>query len=82
MSQDERWYNPAGEFIETPTAIRQFLDEVMAVCRKHGLSIAHEDDHGAFMIRAFNESDAEWLNDASIYVDLNLGIEKEWRKQR
>jgi hypothetical protein len=41
-----------------------FLDDLEIVCRKHGLSIGHEDGHGAFQIWEFNESDIRWLRDA------------------
>lgn len=27
-----------------------FLDEVLAVCAEYGMSIAHEDEHGAFIV--------------------------------
>jgi len=43
-----------------------FLAEIEAVCRRHGLVIAHEDTGGAFVIRRFSERGIRWLNDASI----------------
>jgi hypothetical protein len=43
---------------------KQFLAEVVEVCRKHGLSIAHEDEHGAFVVKPYSEGYAEWLLDA------------------
>jgi len=30
--------------------IEKFLEAIEAVCRKHGLSISHEDGHGGFQI--------------------------------
>ncbi|MDE3097237.1 MAG: hypothetical protein KGK07_14710 [Chloroflexota bacterium] len=30
--------------------IDDFLDEVEAVCERHGLTLAHEDGHGAFLV--------------------------------
>jgi hypothetical protein len=41
-----------------------FLEEVIAVSKKHGLSISHEDRHGAFEIEKFSESNASWLRAA------------------
>ena len=41
-----------------------FLDEIEAVCRKHNLSISHEDHHGSFIIEEFSEHCMEWLNAA------------------
>lgn len=35
--------------------VAPFLAEIEGVCRRWGLSIGHEDDHGAFQIRAYEE---------------------------
>ena len=48
-------------------AEKAFLDEIEAVCRKHGLSIGHEDCHGAFEIGPFDEDDIKWLRNATTY---------------
>jgi len=37
------------------------IDEIIAVCTKHGLWIAHEDDHGSFMVQ--RESTSGWLRE-------------------
>jgi hypothetical protein len=42
-------------------AVDAFLAEVVEVCRKHGMSISHEDGHGSFEIVAFSDENAEWL---------------------
>lgn len=42
-----------------------FLDEIEAVCRKYGLSISHEDGHGAFKIEPLHEVNIKWLRDAA-----------------
>ena len=45
------------------TAIDDFLSDIDKVCRKHGLSISHEDSHGGFKIVEYDESMRDWLND-------------------
>jgi hypothetical protein len=42
-------------------AVKDFLANVIKVCRRHGFSISHEDGHGAFEIVPFDEGAAEWL---------------------
>jgi hypothetical protein len=42
-------------------SIDAFLDEVLAVCKKHGYSISHEDRHGAFEIETYNFDLHRWL---------------------
>jgi hypothetical protein len=42
-----------------------FRDELIALYRKHGVSIGHEDSHGAFIIRDFRESDVKWILNAT-----------------
>jgi hypothetical protein len=41
-----------------------FLAEIEAVCRKRGISISHEDHHGAFNLEPFSEDRLEWLKAA------------------
>ena len=52
--------------VETPENIVKFFDEIEAVCRKHGLSISHEDGHGAFLIEPFSEDNIKWFRDAGL----------------
>ncbi len=59
----ERWVRSARRQMEVPE-IDAFLDEVIAVCKKHGMSISHEDGHGAFEITAYDETATEWLRGA------------------
>ena len=33
-----------------PESVRAFIDEIHAVCSKHGLGVAHEDHQGCFII--------------------------------
>jgi hypothetical protein len=52
-------------------AIDAFLAEIETVCRRHGFSIAHEDEHGAFIIEPFSKERADWL--AGAHLDKRLG---------
>lgn len=45
--------------------VEAFLDDIEAVCRKHNISLSHEDTHGGFRIQAFDEGNIEWLRQAS-----------------
>lgn len=46
--------------------IKTFLDDVIALCRKHQFSISHEDIQGSFVIEPFCEDNAEWLRSAAV----------------
>jgi len=56
----KRWNRKKGMDTENPK-IDAFLEDVIAVCRKHGLTISHEDTHGAFVIEVASEDSGEWL---------------------
>jgi hypothetical protein len=60
----KRWNTNMNQRDESPE-VDAFLAEVIEVCRKHGLSISHEDTGGAFAVREFNERDNEWLFSAN-----------------
>lgn len=49
---------------EVVPEVDAFLDEIEVVCRKHGMSISHEDGHGAFIVERFHEFFVEWLRNA------------------
>lgn len=69
-----RRYQPEGidERVENP-AIDAFLEEIKEVCKKHNLSIAHEDSQGAFVIEEYDEHNLEWLLAADDYTSLPEG---------
>ena len=58
-----RWHSRESRNVSAPD-VDAFLEEVLEVCRKHRMSIGHEDGHGAFVVEDFNESDADWLRSA------------------
>lgn len=41
-----------------------FIDELRAVCRRHGKSLGHEDDQGGFLIHPWRRDLDEWLGAA------------------
>ena len=61
----KRWDEEQSCNVESEK-IDEFLLEIMQVCKKHNLTIAHEDYHGAFIIEGESESNLEWINNAHI----------------
>ena len=55
-----RWIPEDRRMEETP-GVDAFLEEVIAVCRRHGFSMGHEDTQGAFQVLPFSEDAADWL---------------------
>ena len=50
-----------------PKEMEDFLNDIKTICKKHNLSIAHEDYHGAFLIEEYDEDNIEWLFGAGKY---------------
>ena len=44
--------------------MKEFIDDIIKVMKKHNLSISHEDSHGAFIIEKYDECNIKWLKDA------------------
>lgn len=44
----------------------EFLSDIVSICVKHGLSLSHEDSHGAFLIEDYDEENISWIEDAAI----------------
>ena len=59
----ERWNSIKSEKIEN-VEIDAFLQEIIAICKKHGYSISHEDGHGAFEIENTDDYNFDWLLNA------------------
>ncbi|MEW5958068.1 MAG: hypothetical protein AB1801_10115 [Chloroflexota bacterium] len=66
----ERWGVETGKKVENEQ-VDKFLQEITSVCKKYGLSISHEDTHGAFVIEAYNEANIDWLVSALIGKSIN-----------
>lgn len=56
----KRWNRSVRDFIEAPD-IDAFLEEVLMVCRKHGLWLSHEDERGRFEVVSKVDADEGWL---------------------
>lgn len=50
-----------------------FLAAIKQVCVEHGLSLAHEDEHGCFYVKQLNEFYFEWLNHTVVELDERPG---------
>lgn len=59
-------YDENGDHVEVdmPKRMRDFLEEIKSVCKKHNLSISHEDGHGAFIVDDYDEFNINWLFNA------------------
>lgn len=51
--------------VEMPAEMQAFLTEIEAVSRKYGLSLAHEDAQGGFIVEVLKESNLRWLAGAA-----------------
>lgn len=50
-----------------------FLEEVLEVCKKYRLSLAHEDHQGGFLVEPYSVTNAMWLlgaKDITYYVEV------------
>lgn len=46
--------------------LADFLDEIEAVCRKHQITIAHEDSNGGFLFDDFRQRNLSWLREGLV----------------
>ncbi len=53
-----------------PARVRAFLADLAVVCQRHGLSLSHEDQHGAFRVVKYDEYCAEWLANATDEIEV------------
>ena len=52
-----------------------FLHDLVNLCYRHGLSLAHEDTEGGFLIHEYNDNDIKWLLSA-IWEDYHAERQK------
>lgn len=70
-----RYIRELGASGESPR-VDAFIDEVLAVCRRHGLGISHEDTHGVLLVVNFSEGNADYLREASDDATLPRPLEQ------
>ena len=63
-----RW-NVATNRKEVNPLVDAFLEDLLFLCKKHGLSLSHEDGHGAFLVENYEESNSLHLEKAFINID-------------
>jgi len=62
----KRWCYMSKTLVEDPQ-VDKFIEEVIALYDKYGLSISHEDRYGGFIITHNTDSSyKDWLNAAGI----------------
>ena len=44
--------------------IEGFINDIVKVYQKYGLSLAHEDSQGSFLVEKYDDSNIEWLKNA------------------
>jgi len=55
----KRWNQWRKSEVDNPR-VDAFLADVLAVCKRHGLAICHEDEHGAFIVRDYGDMELWW----------------------
>ena len=55
------WDSTKSCRVDMPKEMENFLNDIKMICKKHNLSISHEDYHGTFLIEEYNEDNVEWL---------------------
>lgn len=61
----ERWVKyPISKRVESRPEWEAFFDEYEALCKKHNLSLGHEDQHGAFILAPYSEDNLGWAGRA------------------
>lgn len=59
----KRWVSRKNKEEEVPE-IDKFLEEIVEVCERHQLTLAHEDFGGAFQVEEMERLNIEWLRNA------------------
>lgn len=61
--------------VDRSKKVEDFLLEVRNLCKKHGLSISHEDGHGSFVIVEYADWGDKWISAAIDGTDEETDIE-------
>lgn len=63
------WDSRQNKEVESKAA-DDFINDLMRLYSKHGISISHEDGHGAFVLEPDSETNRNWVKNAHL-EDLN-----------
>lgn len=78
----KRWDIADSKQIESQS-IDSFLQEIELVCKRHGFSISHQDNNGAFVIERYSEDNILWLIGAQVGTSIDRkDADLEKMKQR
>lgn len=60
-NKEKTWDNNKRERTEISEKIAVFMREYEDLCRKHNISLGHEDGHGAFEFHEYDREYIEWV---------------------
>jgi hypothetical protein len=49
---------------EQSARVSEFIEEIVALSKRFGFSLSHEDGHGSFIVETFTQHNVDWLRDA------------------
>lgn len=53
----------------TKEQAEKFYNEIEEVCKKHNISISHEDGHGGFLLEPYEDFYMKWMRTTILYDD-------------
>ena len=53
----------------TDKELKDFLEDIEQTCQNHYISIGHEDHHGAFLFKSYEQRFMDWLKGGRIDED-------------
>ena len=59
----QRWVR-GSKGLKDIQEVTAYLEDLIAVGRKHGMSLSHEDTQGAFVVMEASEENERWLVEA------------------
>ena len=77
MRDQNVWDVYMGDLVEMPAEMQAFLTDIEAVCRKYGLSLAHEDEQGGFIVEELKERNLRWVAGAAKrYARIRIPVDR------
>lgn len=49
--------------------VLNFLSEYTELCKKHNMSLSHQDGEGAFIIESYKDYNIDWVADAEVHLE-------------